>query len=292
MKSLNICLCIIFLLTVGASVGLGDPKWATFEVKMGVSAPANPGQIIPVPVSINRCDQDFGGFDLLLEFDPAILSVDSAEPGTVLTNCGWEYFTWRSDEGSGQVRVVGIASDVSVPGDPTCYIGTGSLATIIFRIDPSVDADRFEPVKFLWVDCGDNAMSNTMGDTLFISDNVFDWDGTVVTGEPNTGGAPLSCLSDAGDHVIAQWIEFTHGGVTIVIPPPSNDCDPNGDGNLWAIEDVIFLINYLFYAGPSPDPYSNGDCNCDGYVNMIDITRFLNYTMRQGEHPCPEVPGY
>lgn len=288
MKSLNMCLCVIFLLTAGAAVGISDPKWATFEIKMGVSAPANPGQTIPVPVSITRCDQDFGGFDLLLEFDPAVLSVDHAVAGDVLTNCGWEYFQWRSDAGSGQVRVVGVASTASVPGDPSCYSGTGSLAEIFFIVDPSVNSDRLESVKFLWTDCGDNALSNTLGDTLFISDNVFEWDGTIVTGEGENGGAALTCLSSGGDNVIAQWIEFTHGAVNIVISPPSNDCDPNGDGNLWTMEDVIFLINYLFYAGPSPDPYSNGDCNCDGSVNMIDITRFINYTMRQGEHPCPE----
>jgi len=291
MKSLNIILCVIFLL-VAAAITHGDPQWAAFEIKMEVSSPASPGQIVSVPVNMSRCDQDFGGFDLLLEFDPAILSVDHAVPGQLLEDCEWEYFSWRSDAGSGQVRVVGIASTVAEPGDPLCYIGANSLAEIFFLVDPSVSSDRFEPVKFLWVDCGDNALSNIIGDTLFISDNVFDWDGTVVTGEPDNGGASLSCISGSEDHVVAQWIEFTHGGIDIVVPPPSNDCDPDGDGTSWTMEDIIFLIDYLFHGGPVPNPFEIGDCDCNGRVNMIDITRLINYAWRMGEHPCPDALAY
>ena len=276
---------LVGVLLLAAVSAYGDTEWATFEIKAQVSQEANPGNIVPVSIDLARCDQDFGGFDLYLQFDPAILSVDHVEKGQILLDCGWQYFMYRSDVGSGLVRIVALADSDSEPGQPTCFAGTGTLAVVYFEVDPSVTGDRLEPIKFFWQDCGDNALSNISMDTLYISDNVFDWDGTVVTGEAGTGGASLDCIPGPPDRVVVQWIEFTHGGANLVCPPPADGCDPNGNGTPWEMTDLAFLVNYLFMAGPIPSPFEIGDCDCNSSINILDITRAINYMFRGGDNP-------
>jgi hypothetical protein len=60
--------------------------------------------------------------------------------------------------------------------------------------------------------------------------------------------------------------------------------DPTLDGVIDAA-DVLFLINYLYRAGPAPDPLETGDVTCDGLVNSDDIVFLLNYLFRNGPAP-------
>jgi len=62
--------------------------------------------------------------------------------------------------------------------------------------------------------------------------------------------------------------------------------DPTGNGLVDA-GDVIYLINYLFRAGPAPDPMEAGDVTCDGQVNSDDIVFLINYLFRGGAAPPP-----
>ena len=36
-----------------------------------------------------------GGFDFLIAYDASALTFMGAEPGQLLEDCEWEYFTWR-----------------------------------------------------------------------------------------------------------------------------------------------------------------------------------------------------
>ena len=67
--------------------------------------------------------------------------------------------------------------------------------------------------------------------------------------------------------------------------PPIQVGDVNGDGSI-DIGDVVFLINYLFISGPSPDPLVTGDVNCDGVINIIDLT-FLVSCFGESSQECP-----
>ena len=60
--------------------------------------------------------------------------------------------------------------------------------------------------------------------------------------------------------------------------------DVNGDGKV-DIGDVVFLNNYLFINGPSPDPKELGDVNCDGVVDVGDVVCLLNYLFIEGPPP-------
>jgi len=61
------------------------------------------------------------------------------------------------------------------------------------------------------------------------------------------------------------------------------DCNRDGKVN---ISDVLFLVNYLFKAGPDPNPFEIGDVNCDGQVTVDDVIYLINYLFKGGPAPC------
>ena len=61
--------------------------------------------------------------------------------------------------------------------------------------------------------------------------------------------------------------------------------DANGD-SLINFDDVDFLMNFYFYSGGTPLPYIASDVNCDGSVNIADITYLAAYINGTGAPPC------
>jgi len=61
--------------------------------------------------------------------------------------------------------------------------------------------------------------------------------------------------------------------------------DANGDGVI-NVNDVVYLINYLFIGGPAPNPLQAGDANSDGLVNVNDVVYLINYLFIGGPPPC------
>jgi hypothetical protein len=60
--------------------------------------------------------------------------------------------------------------------------------------------------------------------------------------------------------------------------------DANNDQQI-DLADVIYLLNYLFKAGPTPSPFLSGDANNDGQVDISDAIYLLNYLFKQGPPP-------
>jgi hypothetical protein len=55
------------------------------------------------------------------------------------------------------------------------------------------------------------------------------------------------------------------------------------------IDDVVFLINFVFGGGPAPCPLAAGDANCsngDTPVDIDDIVYLINYVFNGGPPPC------
>ena len=61
--------------------------------------------------------------------------------------------------------------------------------------------------------------------------------------------------------------------------------DPNGD-ELVNVDDVDFLIDYYFYSGTTPVSLVASDLNCDGSVDIADITYLAAYINGTGAPPC------
>ncbi len=56
--------------------------------------------------------------------------------------------------------------------------------------------------------------------------------------------------------------------------------DANGDERI-SLSDIIYLVNYVFKAGPEPLPFFlSGDMNGDGTVALNDIIALINYIFK------------
>ena len=76
-------------------------------------------------------------------------------------------------------------------------------------------------------------------------------------------------------------------------PIPFTPGDLNNDGNV-NISDILKLIQYLFESSSFvPSPLSRADVNGDGYVNYADLRAFMHYIFQGGDAPgdyCNECP--
>jgi hypothetical protein len=74
------------------------------------------------------------------------------------------------------------------------------------------------------------------------------------------------------DYATIKYIQFLRG-------------DVNVDGKR-TVSDAVYLINYLFKGGPSPNPLLSGDLNCDGKVTIADVVYLINYLFKGGPPPA------
>lgn len=61
--------------------------------------------------------------------------------------------------------------------------------------------------------------------------------------------------------------------------------DVNNDAKIDLL-DNSYLINYLYYGGPAPEPNIQvADVNCSGTINLLDIIYLINYLYQGGPRP-------
>jgi hypothetical protein len=60
--------------------------------------------------------------------------------------------------------------------------------------------------------------------------------------------------------------------------------DTDRDGVI-DLDDVVYLINYLYMHGYAPEPVEAGNTNCDGVVDVGDIIYLINYVLKGGPEP-------
>ncbi|MBD3257904.1 T9SS type A sorting domain-containing protein [candidate division GN15 bacterium] len=225
-------------------------------------------------VSIDMLGGDFnnwaiGGFDLLIAYDASALNFMFATEGDFFVDCGWEYFTYREGANgncgggcpTGLVRIVGLAETNNGAAHPDCFDNSGNdltqLATMTFLVsnDRTLEC-QYVPIKFFWVDCGDNGFSDVSGEYFLISRWVFDYFGTegedswvqvnTESDLPTYYGAPSVCdvFTEKGEPLRA--VDFYNGGVDIIC---ADSIDAVGDINLngisYEVADAVMLTNYF-----------------------------------------------
>ncbi len=52
------------------------------------------------------------------------------------------------------------------------------------------------------------------------------------------------------------------------------------------IDDVVYLISFIFSGGQGPDPYESGDADCSGAIDIDDVGCLIAYIFSGGNAPC------
>ncbi|MEE8578267.1 MAG: T9SS type A sorting domain-containing protein [candidate division Zixibacteria bacterium] len=260
------------------------------------------GQMAQVSVSMDG-NIVMGGFDLLMSYDNSALTFMSASAGAALTDCNWEYFTYRTGPfgncngacPTGMLRVVGIAEQNDGGQGHPDYGCTGELFELEFLVSSDITLEcQFVPISFYWLDCGDNTISSQYGDTLFVSHSVWAYTANecpdVIPGSyteivfddgvdfPAIDGAPISCMqqSDPGKPTPWQVLDMFNGGIDIICTNVIDDRgDINLDGIAYSIADAVMFANYFvagmaaFPAGSEAGAVVATDVNADGLTLTV-----------------------
>ena len=243
-----------------------------------------------------------GGFDLLIAYDASALTLSEVLPGSFITDCGWEYFTYRvgaqgNCDGacpSGLVRIVSVAETNNGANHPSCYGPNSADSVQLAQVCFLVSNDRtlecqYAAVRFFWYDCGDNAVSTKSGDTLLVSDEVFDFDNPIPINDgqaafPTYQGAPDICLVpyQPGKPALLRCIDFYNGGVDIVC---ADSIDARGDLNLngfsYEIADAVLFSNYfvkglVVFTINAAGQIAASDANADGLtLSVADLVYLI-----------------
>jgi len=291
----------------------------TFRVSIEKTENTRFGQIEDVSIYLDNSTDPgnaMGGYDLLIEYDPSVLSLNSADPGRLIEECGWEYFTYRFGASgncganacpSGKMRIVAIAETNNGNNHPACFgetPGTNSdLVVLHFLVtnDYNVECQQV-PIRFRWYDCGDNAISSRTGDTLFISRHVYEWNIPGAIENPNAAfptyyGANSTCdvqLDDSKPDPL-RCADFWNGFIDIVCVA---DLDDRGDVNLngvaHEVADAVLFSNYFVYGVGVFTVNAAGqiaatDINADGVVlTVADLVNLIRIVVGDAS-PIPKV---
>jgi len=228
---------------------------------------------------------EIGGFDLLLTYDPTGLTFVGATQGDLLSQCGWEYFNFRSSADSGLVRLVALGDINNGDIHPSCWLNqNGTLAQLSFEIvDSPSNAGRELPLRFIWRECGDNAMVDPTGDSLYLSLRTFDEHGYEITADdtmPTFNGAPEGCLSYGS---IRRAVDYFSESFRVATSDPQV-IDYRGDVNVnmipYEVADFVVFSNYFAYGLTvfTVDvelQVASTDVNADGLVLTFDDLAYL-----------------
>ncbi len=93
---------------------------------------------------------------------------------------------------------------------------------------------------------------------------------------PETLSVSIQCNDDCG---ATCQTDFT---VTVVMLP----CGDTNSDSAVDIDDVVYLINYIFGGGPAPASEELADVDCSGNVDIDDVVFLINYIFGGGPAPC------
>lgn len=72
-------------------------------------------------------------------------------------------------------------------------------------------------------------------------------------------------------------------GFSVEMPTLCGDADGSTEVD---IDDVVYLIQYIFSGGPAPLPLAAGDADCSGDVDIDDVVYLIAYIFAGGPGPC------
>ena len=286
-------------------ISLGELDDSSSGVKSNAIL-AIPGKFNVMHVGIDKVNVNagFGGFDLQVVYDASFLFLFGAEQGNIYDDCGWEYFTYRVVN-AGQIHLIGIAETNDGPNHPGCATPTPyvnelptTLASITFlAADSSVVSGHCVPIRFYWVDCNDNILSDSYGDELLAA-NVFDTDDPTPINNPAATlptllGVPQICVDL---HNTIRQVDYNNGQFCFAPDCHSGDRSVRGDINdncfPFEMADAVMFKNYFLIGLKAFEDHVNlsiaaSDANADG--NVLSLADFI-YLIRVFIGDAPAFP--
>lgn len=259
------------------------------------------------------CCDLIGGFDFLIAYDASALTAIDAAPGELIDNGKFEYFTYRfgpfgNCDGacpSGLMRIVGLRETNNGVINTYHITGPGELVKLNFLVtnDRTFEC-QFVPVRFFWLDCGDNTLSDESGDWLHMGLQVFDFEGNLITDPQVYGfnGPDPDCFDTvyASDQTFKNApigsIIFRNGGVDIICADSIDDRgDINMNGIANEIADAVLFTNYFIYGITVFPPetmegqIAASDVNADGRTLTVADLVYLIRIIIGDALPLPKV---
>ena len=210
-----------FIVVFTVLAAFTSPAFGDVAVRIDRVESAVPGDFVAVGVGFEDPTGVFrmGGFDLVVRYDTN-LTLGSVTAGQFVTECEWEYFDYRQ-VATYEVRLSAIANINNGSHVPLCHgDSAGEFGNLHFNIAQNqLLVGEYLSVRFKWYDCGDNGISSKFGDTLYVSDQVFHYDGvqeydiTADTAFPTLRGAPYECVG--ADSAEFRVLDFYNGGINL-----------------------------------------------------------------------------
>lgn len=181
-------------------------------------------------VTIESHGESVAGFDFKFGTDSRFITIVNVLPGAVYDSCGWEYFRAReleshADRPASFWQAVALSKITPDTSKPECLLVEGKvqlLKIVVRNAQPGQPVpDTAAPVFFYWESCTDNVLSDASGSSMIVSDKVFDYLGSDVTGAgnlfPSRTGAPHQCVKQGAVNVPKRAIEFHNGGIRFAL---------------------------------------------------------------------------
>lgn len=232
------------------------------------------GNVVTVPINAANINGMLAA-GLTVNFDPTVLSVQSASTGTL--TAGWAFAS--NLKAPGQYRIsMGNTSAVS---------GAGTLANIEFLVIGAPGSSSVLTISEILLN--DGAMTVELADGLFSVDNVYNVSGLVSFWN---GSAPVSgaLLSLTGDQVYSAMSglngNYTIQGAAIdaYALTPSKE---NGDNGISAYDASFALQHDVGLITLSGSQALAADVNNNGYINSMDAAYILQKTAGLISLPFP-----
>jgi len=225
--------------------------------------------VLPIPVGNNPNDLAFG------------------PDGNLYVVCTGDY------SGMGMIYIVdtvqmaavdsidtgGNPTDIVILPDGTAYIAAGGGWTpgtdgYVYTFDIYSRTLYHGSTNPLLTDAFAMTLTAASDSTVF----VMNFGDDTVTELDSTGAILRRFYVGDGAQVAAVWdsspCEFERG-----------DVDASGGVD---IDDVVYLISYIFTAGPDPACDSiTGEADCSGEVDIDDVVYIIAYIFTGGPAPCP-----
>jgi hypothetical protein len=186
---------------------------------------------------------------------------------------GYEVSAWS---GGSSFWVDGVpdvpaAATLVAPAD----LGTIQASGVTFVWHPAMDPDPFDTLTYRLDLAADSLFAAPVAQQT-LSDTTWLLPDTLGEGMRYYWRVHAFDVSPGDSAVSAVW-SFEVGSAGLA-------GDVNASGTV-SSADIIFLVNYVFKAGPAPPSLAIADVNADCAITSSDIIAMVNYIFKSGAEP-------